>query len=730
MPNEPPSPQSTPEHPNRLKAEQLAELERLLSLCEVQAVRSGVPFPLGAQVRGDGVNFALFSRHATGVRLDLFDHPEDATPGRTFILDATRNKTGDIWHVWLEGIQPGQLYGFRVAGPYAPEQGHRFNPDKLVVDPYAISVAPLDGCDFRASLGYDPASPQKDLSLSEVDSAPSAPKCVVTYSDFDWRGDQPLRHSWESTLIYELHVRGFTIHPSARVSFPGTYRGLIEKIPYLRNLGVTAVELMPVQEFNESQFSRVNPQSGEPLKNYWGYDPLSFFAPKASYASVREKGAQVLEFKEMVRAFHREGLEVILDVVFNHTVEGNELGPTVCLRGIDNAIYYWLADNKRFYRDFTGTGQTINAAHPVVRDLILDALRYWLIEMHVDGFRFDLASVLGRDRQGHVVADAPLLERIAEDPILRDAKLIAEAWDVAGAYQVGSFSHRRWAEWNSHFRDDVRRFWRGDEGMHGAFASRICGSSDLYGGSGKSPECSINFVTCHDGFTLNDLVTYSSKHNQANGEGNRDGRDENYSANYGFEGESAGAAISSLRTRQIKNFLLTLAISRGVPMLLAGDEFRRTQRGNNNAYCQDNDTSWVDWSLLERNTDIFRFARAVLALRRAYPVLCREAFYTTEDIRWFNPRGQGPDWLSPGEKCLACLIRGEGNSDLYLMFNAHVQSVRFVLPPPPRAGSWRLAADTALPPPRDIANPGDEILLTDASSYVVQSRSSVVLVAR
>ena len=369
--------------------------------------------------------------------------------------------------------------------------------------------------------------------------------------------------------------------------------------------------------------------------------------PRRSYASVRDQGAQVLEFKEMVRAFHREGLEVILDVVFNHTGEGDELGPTLAFRGIDNAIYYWLADDKRYYRNFTGTGQTVNASHPVVRDLILDALRYWVMEMHVDGFRFDLASVLGRDARGRVLADAPLLERIAEDPILRDTKLIAEAWDVAGAYQVGCFSQRRWAEWNGHFREDVRRFWRGDAGMMGRFASRICGSSDLYAGSGKGPECSVNFVTCHDGFTLNDLVSYSQKHNEANGEGNRDGADENFSANYGVEGASEDPAIEAVRQRQIKNFLLTLAISRGVPMLLAGDEFRRTQRGNNNAYCQDNETSWIDWSLADQHQELVHFVRRVFAFRRAHPVLRREAFYGEEDIQWFGPTGRSPDWLDP-----------------------------------------------------------------------------------
>ncbi len=715
--------------PDVLDANDFAELERLLSLCQVQSVRSGVPFPLGARLRGNGVNFAIFSRHATGVRLDLFENSADADPARVFILNAARNKTGDIWHVWVEGVQPGQLYGLRMTGPYAPHEGHRFNPNKLVLDPYASAITPVGTYDFRAAFGYDPSSSEKDLSFSEVDDAAIAAKCVLTHADFDWCGDQPLRRSWESTVIYELHVRGYTFHPSAVNSFPGTYRGLTEKIPYLKGLGVTAVELMPVQEFNENHCLKVNPQTGEQLKNYWGYDPVAFLAPKASYASISQNGAQVLEFKEMVRAFHQAGLEVILDVVFNHTVEGNELGPTVCFRGIDNSIYYWLADDKRFYRDFTGTGQTVNAAHPVVRDLILDALRYWVIEMHVDGFRFDLASVLGRDRQGRLVADAPLLERIGEDPILRDTKLVAEAWDAAGAYQVGSFSYRRWAEWNGHFRDDVRRFWRGDEGMVGRFASRICGSSDLYGESGKGPECSINFVTCHDGFTLNDVVTYAWKHNEANGEGNRDGAYENYSANYGAEGECSDPDVKAIRARQIKNFLLSLAISRGVPMLLAGDEFRRTQLGNNNAYCQDNDTSWIDWSLLERNSGIFQFAREVLALRRAHPVLRREAFYSDQDIRWFSTYGKDPDWLNPGERRLACLIRGQSGPDLYLMFNADVEPIPFVLPVPPDLGSWRLAADTALPPPQDICRAGEEPVLANAATYRVGARSSVILIA-
>ncbi len=712
------------------RAEQLDELERLLSLCEVQAIRSGAPLPLGASVRGNGINFAIFSRHASGVRLDFFDRVDASIPARSILLDSARNKTGDIWHVWLEGIKPGQLYGFRFAGPYAPHEGQRFNPDKLVVDPYATAIAPVPGRDFLPALGYDPSSPQKDLSLSADDDAATAPKCVITHPDFDWQGDQPLRRTWESTVIYELHVRGYTMHPNgAGVSFPGTYRGLVEKIPYLKDLGVTAVELMPVQEFNEHHLLRVNPQTGERLRNYWGYDPLSFLAPKASYASVRDAGAHVLEFKEMIRTFHQAGIEVILDVVFNHTVEGNELGPTVCLRGIDNTIYYWLDDDKRFYRDFTGTGQTINAAHPVVRDLILDALRYWVMEMHVDGFRFDLASVLGRDRGGHVLADAPLLERIAEDPILRDAKLIAEAWDAAGAYQVGSFSDRRWAEWNGRFRDDVRRFWRGDEGMMSLFASRICGSSDIYHGSGKGPESSINFVTCHDGFTLNDLVSHSHKHNDANGENGRDGAPENYSANYGVEGASDDPEVEAVRVRQIRNFLLTIAISRGVPMLLAGDEFRRSQGGNNNAYCQDNETSWVDWALLERNHEVFEFARGVFAFRQAHPVLRREGFYRDDEVRWFQPSGESPDWFDSRQKCLACLIRSDDEAGLFLLFNASTQAVSFAVPP--RAGGvWRVAIDTAVSVVPGFYRPGEEAALASPASYVVQSRSSVVLGAR
>lgn len=421
-------------------------------------VRVGVPLPLGTYARDEGVNFAFFSRHAGRVRLELFDHPENATAARVIDLDPLRNRTGDVWHVWIEGIRPGQLYAYRVDGPYQPKDGHRFNFNKLLLDPFATAISRLPTWEFGPARGYDPSVPDGDSVCSKVDNAGAMPKCVFTQEHFHWHEDRPPRHPWSETVIYETHVRGFTIHPSSGVEHPGTYQGLIEKIPYFKELGVTAVELMPVQEFNEQQVTGINPQTGQPLGNYSGYDPVAFFAPKASYSSSGGVGQQRLEFKEMVQAFHGAGIEVFLDVVFNHTAEGNEQGPTLSFRGIDNTIFYTLADDKRLYKDYTGTGNTINANHPVVRDHILAALRYWMVEMHVDGFRFDLASVLGRDGTGKLLTNAPLLGRIAEDPILRDVKIIAEAWDAAGAYEVGSFSERRWAEWNGRYRDDVRRF--------------------------------------------------------------------------------------------------------------------------------------------------------------------------------------------------------------------------------------------------------------------------------
>jgi isoamylase len=687
----------------------------------------GVPLPLGIHAHDKGVNFAFFSRYATRVRLELFDHPEDATAARFIDLDPTLNRTGDVWHVFIEGVRPGQLYAYRVDGPYQPEEGHRFNFNNLLLDPFATAISPLPDWDFSQALGYDPSATERDLIRSKVDDAGAMPKCVFTQELFLWRDDRTLRYPWSKTVIYETHVRGFTVHPNSGVEQPGTYRGLMEKIPYLKELGVTAVELMPIQEFNENSVIRSNPQTKQPLRNYWGYDPVVFCAPKASYSSSGGLGEQKPEFREMVMAFHNAGMEVILDVVFNHTAEGNELGPTVCFRGMDNAIFYTLADNKRYYKDYTGTGNTINANHPVVRDHILAALRYWVVEMHVDGFRFDLASVLGRDGSGKLLADAPLLERIAEDPILRDVKIIAEAWDAAGAYEVGSFSECRWAEWNGRYRDDVRRFWRGDDGMLGLFASRICGSADIYTKSGKGPEGSINFITCHDGFSLNDLVSYRDKHNEANGENNNDGANNNLSENYGAEGETTDAGIESIRKQQIKNFLLTLLISRGVPMLLGGDEFRRTQNGNNNAYCQDNETSWHDWSCLERHKEIYRFAHGMIAFRGAHPVLSKEQFYTDAEIRWFNPHLGSPDWADPKEKQFACLIHEDKRRALYLMFNAGSDAVVFDIPGITPPAQWHVAVDTSQETPQDLFAAGEEPLLKDQQIFQLIPRSSAIL---
>jgi glycogen operon protein len=693
------------------------------------ATDTGFPLPLGAQVWGDGINFSVFSRHATRVWLELYDTPDAGVPEHRFELSPVGHRTGDIWHLWVDGVTPGQLYGYRAEGPYRPTEGHRFNPHKLLVDPYASALTHLDDWDFRRAQGYDAAASEQDLSFSVLDNAATTPKCVVTEHRTGWETRRPLQHPWSDTVIYELHVRGFTVHPSAGVTQPGTYRGLIEKIPYLTDLGITAVELMPVQEFNEHELVRANPHTGERLRNYWGYNPAAFMAPNGSYAHDGCCGEQVEEFREMVGAFHEAGIEVILDVVFNHTAEGDELGPTLSWRGLDNRIYYLLEEDKRFYLDYTGTGNTIKADHPVVRDLILDALRYWVVEMHVDGFRFDLASVLGRDEDGDLLADPPLLERIAHDPVLRNVKIIAEAWDAAGAYQVGSFNVRRWSEWNGRFRDHVRRFWRGDPGMLGAFASRLAGSADLYEGTGKGPESSINYVTSHDGFTLNDLVTYAVKHNEANGEFNRDGTDANYSHNYGVEGPTDDPEINAVRTRQVKNLLLTLLLSHGVPMLLGGDEFRRTQRGNNNAYCQDNEVGWWLWDRLDDHANIHRFVKELIAARRAHPPLSHAGFYSDADLEWLGPHGTPPQWDDPEARAVGCYLPEKEELAVVLLFNAGTEAVDFQLPALPDQRVWRRKADTSRPSPDDIYPLNETRPLDQQGHYTVDARSSVVLIA-
>jgi isoamylase len=692
-------------------------------------VLPGNALPIGgAHQSGDGVNFVLFSRHATRVHLELYQNANDSHAARSIDLDPARHRTGDIWHVWVQGIPAGQLYGYRIEGPYQPEQGHRFNPNRLLLDPYARAIAGVEYWDFSAARGYDSSSSLSDLSISTVDNAGTTPKCIFTSDDFDWETDAPPNHSPSDTVIYETHVRGFTIHPTSGVAHPGTFRSLTEKIPYLKDLGVTAIELMPVTEFNENELMRLNPVTKKKLTNYWGYNPVALFSPKQSYSIGGAPGQQALEFREMVKAFHRAGIEVILDIVLNHTAEGDELGPTFCLRGIENSIFYSLEeDGRRYYKDFTGVGNTLNANHPVVRQFVMLVLRYWAMQMHVDGFRFDLASVLGRDQNGKILRNAPLLESIAEDPILRDIKIIAEAWDAGGAYQVGCFSTQRWAEWNGRFRDDVRRFWIGYAGMMGQFANRICGSADLYQSSGKGPRASLNFLTSHDGFTLNDLVSFKQKHNDENGENSRDGSDANYSDNCGMEGPTDDPAVDALRNRLVKSFLLTLFISRGIPMLLGGDEFRRSQRGNNNAYCQDNEVSWFDWSLVEKHKDILRFTRGMIAFRRAHPVLRKEVFYTDADLKWFAPNGGAPNWTDEWQKSFACLIPGQTEPDLFLMFNAHDGPVDFSIPSLGSKKAWRLAVDTAQIAPYDLYEVGQEPFLQWQSSFRVEARSSVIL---
>ena len=675
---------------------------------------SGVPLPLGAHPQGTGINFSIFSRHATSISLLLFGGQQDHIPRSTIALDPRCNRTGDIWCLWVDGVGPGALYAWRADGPYAPGQGDRFNRYKVLLDPYATALAGTEYWDFACVCS------DEHVHAGEDDAAVK-PRCLVPDDRFDWEGDQPPRHPWSGTVIYETHVRGLTIHPSSAVNHNGTFLGVVEKIPYLQGLGVSAIELLPVQEFYEHELVQHNPLSGERLRNYWGYSTVAFFAPKESYSSRKRPGVQVSEFKTMVKALHRAGIEVILDIVFNHTAEGDHTGPTLNFRGLDNRIYYLLEADRSFYKNYSGTGNTLNCNHPVVRDYILDCLRHWVTEMHVDGFRFDLASIMERDEDGNLLANPPVLERIAEDPILHGVKLIAEAWDAAGIYQVGRFPGQRWSEWNGRYRDDVRRFWRGDPDLAGAFASRLCGSADLYQQSGKEPLNSINYLTCHDGFTLNDLVSYRHKHNEANGEYNRDGADENYSANYGVEGPSDDPAIESLRKRQIKNMLATLMLSRGVPMLLGGDEFRRTQKGNNNAYCQDNETSWYDWSLLNTHQEIHDFTRAMIAFRRRHSLLCEEAFYTSSEITWFDASGHPPDWSAP-VRHLACHLhpRHAAPDELCILCNAEEHALEFVLPEQSRSG-WRRVIDTAKAvATKDIAPENSVVSLLPFSLVVLE----------
>ncbi len=704
----------------------------------------GKPLPFGATPDERGTQFAVFSRHATAVSLLLFDRPQSAQPSHEIPLDPRLNRTGDVWHIRVEGAGPGTLYLYRVDGPWEPEKGHRFDPDRFLLDPYVKAVTGSFEWDLTGARSRAPRAPRK--TPGRAADASHFPKGIVVSDDFDWQGDRPLNRPLRFSVIYESHVRGLTMDKSAGAAHPGTFRGVTERIPYFKDLGITALELLPVQEFDEHDNARVNPLTGEPLSNYWGYNTISFFAPKGRYASTGADGEQVAEFKEMVRALHAAGIEVILDMVFNHSAEGDDTGPTLCFRGWDNSIYYMLDESDpRLYRNYTGCGNTMNCNHPIVRSLIQDCLRYWVVEMHVDGFRFDLGSVLGRDTEGRIMENPPVLERIAEEPILRHTKIIAEAWDAAGAYQVGWFPGGRWAEWNDRFRDDVRRFWRGDAGTVSHLATRLAGSSDLYLRDGRKPFHSINFITSHDGFTLNDLVSYAAKHNEGNGEGNRDGATPDQSANYGAEGPSNNATVESIRNRQVKNMLATLLLSLGTPMLLGGDEIRRSQRGNNNAWCQNNAVSWYDWTFVEKHADVHRFCRELIAFRLRHPAFLRPEFYSGKDsshnqipdITWLSENAEPEDW-DESRTTLALLIDGNksdidadrDDNDILMLLNASPGETLFTLAPvPPGKEAWYRAIDTGCAAPRDIAAPGAEERITRDTLACV-GRSMVVLLSR
>ncbi|MBN2021579.1 MAG: glycogen debranching protein GlgX [Pirellulales bacterium] len=667
--------------------------------------------PFGATVEPSGVNFAVFSRNAE--RMDLLIFRQGRTePIAEIPLKPSTNKTGDVWHVFVADLPLDVLYAYRVYGPFLPRKGHRFDPKRIVLDPYA-----------RALSGGQRWG-QSDIVRSEPNSE-VARRCRIVNDEFDWEGDVPLATPMSRTVIYELHVRGYTCHSSSGAARPGTFLGLCEKIPHLKSLGVTAVQLMPVAEFDELDQFRKNPVTGEPLKNYWGYSPMSFFAPKASYAATA--GQEVREFKQMVKTFHQAGLEVILDVVYNHTCEGNQDGPTISFRGLDNSIYYMLDKQGKYY-NFSGCGNTLNCNHPVVRDLIIDCLSHFVAEYHVDGFRFDLASILGRGSNGRVLEDPPLIRHIAEHPVLAGTKLIAEAWDAAGLHQLGKFpAWGRWAELNGAFRDDVRHFVRSDPNTTAALAKRICGSLDIYGDASRHPYHSINFITCHDGFTLNDLVSYDKKHNWENGEDDRDGADYNVSWNCGIEGPTDDEETLALRNRQIRNFLAILMVSQGVPFLSQGDEFARTQNGNNNAYCQDNATAWVDWQLAEKNADLLRFARMMIALRMRHFAVSREEFVNRTS--WHGTKPGDPDWT--GEtRTLAFQMHGwHERPDVFVMFNAHWEPQSFALPVRDWANRWRRLVDTSLPSPDDIVDDAEAVPLSPADHYLVNPRATVILVS-
>ncbi len=701
-----------------------------------KTVTKGIAYPLGATLHGDGVNFAIYSKHGSEVFLCLFGEP-DGEPTDVIKLE---NRDKYIWHAHVKGLKAGQLYGYKVRGEYRPEWGLRFNESKLLLDPYAKAVDRKFRNTDNLLLPYDARPGAGDGTADTRDNAAIAPKGIVVDDAFDWQGVQPPDLGLEQLVIYEVHVKGFTAHPSSGVQSPGTYLGFIEKIPYLTRLGVNAVELLPVHEYYVDDFLV---QRG--LTNYWGYNSIGFLAPESSYSTRRSPGCQVTEFKTLVRELHRAGIKVILDVVYNHTGEGNEMGPMMSFRGLDNPAYYSLtgpADApRRYYMNYTGCGNSLNFDSPAVIRLVMDSLRYWLETMHADGFRFDLASVLGRTEDGSFRSSASFFDAVSQDPVLCRAILIAEPWDI-GTYQVGNFPVD-WSEWNGRFRDTMRRFSKGDTGQLAQVGWRMTGSADLYGEDGRSAYNSVNFITCHDGFTLCDLVSYNGKHNEANGEGNRDGADDNNSWNCGAEGETSDAGVLALRRQMMKNHACSLFFACGTPMMLGGDEFARTQGGNNNAYCQDNEISWFDWSAMSRNNDLVEFFRKTIAFTRRFPALQRRKFLLGKDLdadgvpdlSWFAPGGGQPRWDDENARTLCFqLDTSEDGSKLdvdrlFFILNAHYQAQWVKLPPPGAGQRWYRAIDTSLPSGADFAEAGREVSLDPGDHYIANPRSTVVLLA-
>lgn len=694
----------------------------------------GQPFPLGATWDGLGVNFALFSENATKVELCLFDRADDPKPSVCLPLE---EQTNQVWHTYLPELFPGQHYGYRVHGPYDPAQGHRFNPAKLLIDPYAKAIAGNVQWTEGRMFGYRIGDPQADLSMDDRDNAADVPKSVVVDSAFTWGADKLLRTAWDKTVIYEVHVKGLTArHPEVPEAQRGTYLGLTSPVilDHLKTLGVTAVELLPVHHFIRDQHLH-----DRGLTNYWGYNSIGFFAPDIRYAYSQKRGEQVREFKTMVKTLHSEGIEVILDVVYNHTAEGNQMGPTLSFRGIDNASYYRLTEDQRYYNDYTGTGNTLNANLPNVLRLMMDSLRYWIEEMHVDGFRFDLASTLARELH-EVNRLSAFFDIIHQDPLISQVKLIAEPWDIGeGGYQVGKFPPE-WMEWNGKYRDCVRDYWRGADRQLAEFALRFTGSADLYESDYRRPTASINFITAHDGFTLHDLVSYNDKHNEANGEENKDGESHNRSWNCGAEGDTNDPEIIALRQRQKRNFLTTLFLSQGLPMLVSGDELGRTQKGNNNAYCQDNDISWINWEKADK--ELIAFTQKLIHLRKDHPTFCRRRWFQgrpikglgVEDIAWFLPNGTEmteEHWSKDFAKSLGIYLNGRGihsrgvkgepitDDSFYILFNAHHEKLDFKLPVSKYATQWVTVLNTATSNSDEKSYKPEEVVQLDGRSILV-----------